>query len=118
MKAKARTARRIVQARRNAARNATRTHTLASHARLAGLDDSTASSVGGALRAKTKSCGITGETARLFRRNAAGQKLWRQPVKGAKRYSKADVATLVGAYNPRAARLVAAKEALSGYISA
>lgn len=112
MNANSRNARRIIKARRTATRDAVRSHTLNSYGRLAGLDAGTASAVGGALRAKAKTCGITGEAARLFRRNAAGQKLWRKPVAGGRRYGREDLATLVTAYNPRAARQVAAKAAL------
>lgn len=113
-----RTARQIVKARRDAARNARRSHTLASHGRLAGLDESTASAVGGALRAKTKVCGITGEAARLFRRNRAGQKLWRKPVTGARRFTSAEVAALAAAYSPIAPKYKAARQTVLAYAGA
>lgn len=118
MNAKARTARQICKTRAAEARNARRSHTLASHGRLAGLTASDASSVGGALRSKGKACGISGTAARLFRRNAAGQKLWRQPVAGARRYTRDELATLAQAYAPRAPRLVEARKALLAYAAA
>lgn len=107
-----RTARQIIKARRDAAKaHRAGLHTLASHARLAGLDDSTASGVGGALRAKTKPCGIIGRSAIIVRRTAAGV----CPVRGAKRFTVDEVAALAGAYNPRAARFVAAREQILAY---
>lgn len=118
MNAKARAARQIRKTRATEARNTRRSHTLASHGRLAGLTASDASSIGGALRAKGKVCGVTGTAARLFRRNAAGQKLWRQPVAGARRYTTAEFAILAGAYNPRAPRLVEARKTLLAYATA
>lgn len=115
MNATARTARQIIKARRNETAAAKRPHTLASHALRAGVPADHASGVAGGLRAKGKQCGITGTAARMFRRNAAGQKLWRQPVKGARRYTMTQVAALAHAYNPRAAKTVAAREALLAY---
>lgn len=114
MKAKARNARRIIQARRDATKaHAKGLHTLKSHALRAGLDDDLAGGTAGALRSKVKTTGVTGCGAYMVRKTCAGIR----PVKGARRYTKTEFAILVGAYNPRAARLVAAKEALSGYIS-
>lgn len=112
MNAKARTARQILKARRAAARQERRSHTLASHCLIKGLEKGLASSVAGALRAKGKTLKVLGTAARMFRRNAAGQKLWRRPVAGARRYTVAQFMVLVAAYNPRAPRLVAARAAL------
>lgn len=107
-----RVARQIVKARRDAAKaHRAGLHTLAAHARLAGLDASTASAVGGALRAKTTVCGVAGHRARMVRVTAHGVR----PVKGAKRYSSHDVATLAHAYSPRVPRLVAARAAMLAY---
>lgn len=111
----ARTARQTVKARREAARNARRSHTLAGHARLAGVFDNDTGGVAGALRAKAKTCGIQGEAARLFRRNQAGQKLWRNPVAGARRYTMAEVAELASAYRPRAEKYALARRQLLAY---
>ena len=111
----ARTARQIVKARRAEAAAAKRPHTLASHALRAGVKAEDASGVANALRAKGKSLGVTGCAVRMFRTNAAGQKLWRQPVKGARRYTVADVAALTTGYNPRAAKFVAARQQLLAY---
>lgn len=110
-----RNARRIVRDRQAAARNARRTHTLASHARMAGIFDNDTPGVAGALRAKGKACGITGEAARLFRRNQAGQKMWRKPVAGGRRYTKDEVATLAAAYRPRVAKYALARRQLLAY---
>ena len=111
----ARTARQIVKARRIENAAAKKPHTLASHALRAGVAAQDASGVAGALRSKGRACGITGKAARMFRRNTAGQKLWRQPVKGARRYSVAELGTLAAAYNPRAPKFVAAREQLLAY---
>lgn len=115
MNASSRTARQIVKARRTAARDAKRAHTLASHARRAGVFDNDVSGVAGALRAKAKTCGVTGTSVRMFRRNAAGQKLWRQPVKGAKRFTLDEFATVAAAYRPRAEKYAAARRQLLAY---
>lgn len=115
MNASARNARRIIKARCNAHRDAKRSHTLASHGRLAGLSEADSAGVGGALRSKAKTCGITGEAARLFRRDHQGRKLWREPVRNARRYTLAEFAELAGAYNPRAPKYVAAKAVLLAY---
>lgn len=110
-----RNARQIVKARRDAAKaHAKGLHTLASHGRLAGLAEADASGVGNAVRAKAKTLGVCGYTAVIVRRTAAGVR----PVRGAKRYSKADLVTLLAAYKPRAGKYVAAKAALSAYATA
>ena len=118
MNAKARTARQIVKSRRTATRDAHRSHTLASHARRAGVFSNDAGGVAGALRAKGKTCGITGEAARLFRRNAAGQKMWRKPVSGGRRYTLDEFAALATAYRPRAAKYALARRQMLAYVGA
>lgn len=115
MNATSRTARQIIKARRAEAVAAKRPHTLASHTLRAGVKAEDASGVAGALRAKGKTLQVTGCPVRMFRKNAAGQKLWRQPVKGAKRFTKAEFQTLAAAYKPRAAKYVAAREQLLAY---
>ena len=112
MNASARTARQIVRDRRAAARAAKKPHTLKSHCLRAGLDNETAGGVAGALRSKGKACGITGQAARMFRKNAAGQKLWKAPVKNARRFTPGEFKAIAAAYNPRAAKYVAARELL------
>lgn len=112
MNASSRTARQILKARRAESAAARKPHTLKSHCLRSGLDESIAGGVAGALRSKGKTCGITGTAARMFRRNAAGQKLWRQPVKNARRFSVDEFQSLATAYSPRAAKYVAAREAL------
>ena len=112
MNASARTARQIIRNRRAENRAAKKPHTLKSHCLRAGLDDSLAGGVAGALRSKGKACGITGTAARMFRRNAAGQKLWKQPVKNARRFTQDEFLALATAYNPRATKYVAAREQL------
>lgn len=118
MNASSRTARQIVKARRTVAKDARRSHTLASHARLAGVFDNDTSGVAGALRAKAKTCGITGEAARMFRRNKAGQKMWRQPVAGARRFTREELAVVAAAYRPRAPKYAAARMQLLAYAAA
>lgn len=114
MNANSRNARRIITARRDAAKShRVGLHTLAGHARLAGLDADTASAVGGALRGKSKACGITGETARMVRKMEAEIRF----VRNARRYSRAEVATLAAAYAPRLNRYKAAKVAVLAYAS-
>lgn len=115
MNAKARTARRIVKARRAEAAAARKPHTLASHALRAGVDEVNAGGVAGALRSKGKALGITGCPVRMFRRNAAGQKLWRQPVRGAKRFTLDEFAAIACAYSPRAPKYVAARQQMLAY---
>ena len=117
MNASARTAARLIRDRRRAHRAAKRPHTLAGHGRLAGLDASAASSVGGALRSKAKTLGVEGTPARLFRRDSLGRKVWKAPVPGARRYTLAQFAQLVTAYRPRAPRLAEAKSVLAAYAS-
>ena len=112
MNASARAARQIIRNRRAENRAAKKPHTLKSHCLRAGLADDIAGGVAGALRSKGKACGITGTAARMFRKNAAGQKLWKQPVKGARRYTTDEFQALATAYNPRAAKYVAARELL------
>ena len=110
-----RNARRIVKARRDATKaHAKGLHTLASHARRAGLDASTASAVGGALRAKGKACGVTGEMARMVRKTDQGVR-W---VRNARRYSAADVAALAESYSPRVQRFVDARRLVLAYTAA
>jgi hypothetical protein len=102
----------IIKARRAAAKDAARgLHTLASHARKAGLDETLAGSVAGALRAKRTACGIQGKKAVMVRPTAAGA----VPVKGARKYTKTEFKNLVKAYSPRAARFVEARELLLSY---
>jgi hypothetical protein len=106
MNATNRIARQIVKARRAAAKDSRKgLHTLASHARKAGLDEVTASSVAGALRSKTAVCGITGKAAVMVLQTPNGARL----VRNARRFSQADFRTLTLAYAPRAPRFVAAR---------
>ena len=118
MNATARTARQIIRTRRTENRAAKKPHTLASHARRAGVFDNDVSGVAGALRSKAKTCGITGTPARMFRRNAAGQKLWKQPVKNARRYTMDEFAQVVSAYRPRAAKYAMARTQMLAYATA
>ena len=76
------------------------------------MDDSLAGGIAGALRSKGKACGITGTAVRMFRTNTIGQKLWKRPVRNARRFTAAEFAALATAYNPRAPKLVAARELL------
>ncbi len=115
MKQSARTARQIIKTRRAEAAAAKRPHTLASHARRAGVNESDASGVAGALRSKGRTTGITGCPVRMFRRNATGQKMWKAPVKGARRYTKDEFLTLASAYRPRLDRYVTARAQLLSY---
>ena len=115
MIASSRNARRTIAARRDATKaHAKGLHTLTSHARHAGLDASTASAVGGALRAKGKACGIAGHRAVMVRKTDRGVR-W---VRNARRYSAMDVATLAAAYNPRVERLVDARRLVLAYAGA
>lgn len=110
-----RNARRIVQARRDAAKaHRQGLHTLKSHALKAGLDESTASGVGGALRAKGSVCGIVGHRAVMVRKTDRGVCF----VRNARRYSAAEVATLAQAYAPRVERLVNARRLVLAYAGA
>lgn len=112
MNAKARTARQIIKARRNeTAAHRAGLHTLTSHAIRAGVPVQDAAGIGNAIRAKAKLLGVTGRTAILVRRTAEGCR----PVKGAKRFTRTDVARLLTGYKPRAARFVEAKELLTAY---
>ncbi|QBZ73533.1 hypothetical protein SEA_MISCHIEF19_48 [Streptomyces phage Mischief19] len=109
MNANARTARRIVKARRDANKaHAKGLHTLKSHCLKAGLADDLAGSVAGALRGKAKTLGVTGCSAYMLRK-ANGEL---RPVRGAKRYDALSFAVLAAAYKPRAPRLVEARELL------
>lgn len=112
MNANARTARRVIKARRNEMKaHRAGLHTLASHAIRAGVAESDASGVAGALRSKGKSLGVCGHTALMVRKTDKGVR----PVKGAKRFTKDEFRTLAAAYNPRAAKYVAAKAQLLSY---
>lgn len=112
MNQRSRAARNIVKARRAAARDhKAGRHTLASHAIQAGLDESTASGVAGALRAKAKQIGVTGFTTFMVRRTEGVAR----PVKGGRRFTVSQFRTLVQAYKPRAARFVEARAALLSY---
>lgn len=109
MNASNRIARQIIKARRAAAKDSRQgLHTLASHARRAGLDAGLASSVAGALRGKTQVCGITGKAAVMYRQTANGARM----VKGARRFSQSEFLTLATAYKPRLPKYVAARELL------
>jgi hypothetical protein len=118
MNDRARAARQIIRDRSAEHRAARKPHTLASHARRAGVFTNDVSGVAGALRAKGKACGVTGTPARVFRRNADGQKLWRKPVKGARRYTLAEFAELTSAYRPRAEKYVMARTQMLAYAAA
>lgn len=112
MNATARTARQIIKARRAEAKaHRQGLHTLTSHAIRAGVAEADASGVAGALRSKGKLLGVCGHTALMVRKTSNGVR----PVKGAKRYSKGEFLTLATAYNPRAAKYVAAKAQLLSY---
>lgn len=115
MNAKTRRARQIIRDRRAANRAAKKPHTLKSHCLRSGLDDSLAGGIAGALRSKGKACGITGKAVRMFRKNAAGQKMWKKPVKGARRFTKDEFRNLASAYSPRVAKYVAARQVLLAY---
>lgn len=116
MNAKARTARQIVNARRAAAKAAKKgLHTLASHARKAGLDAELATSVAGALRAKAKSLGVEGVKVRMTRRAEVAGRITSVPVKNARKFTKAQFAAIVAKYAPRVAKYVAAKAVLLAY---
>ena len=107
-----RNARRIVQARRDAAKaHRQGLHTLKSHALKAGLDDSTASGVGGALRSKTRACGVTGQSARMVRKVGADVRY----VRNGRRYSHTEVAQLAQAYSPKLDRYKAARQLILAY---
>lgn len=115
MNAKSRAARQIIKARRNEAKaHRAGLHTMTSHALRAGVPAADAAGIGNAVRAKAKSLGVCGHTALMVRRTEAGIR----PVKGAKRYTKADVAMLLDGYRPRVAKYVAAKALLSTYVGA
>lgn len=112
MNATARTARQIVKARRAEAKaHSLGLHTLTSHAIRAGVAEADAAGIGNAIRAKAKTLGVCGHTAVMVRRTAEGTR----PVKGAKRYTRFDVAQLLTGYNPRAAKYVTAKAQMLAY---
>jgi hypothetical protein len=115
MNANSRNARQIIKTRRAEAAQDKRPHTLASHALRAGVVEKDAAGVAGALRSKGKKTGVTGCAVRMFRKNSAGQKMWRKPVEGARRYTKGEFLTLATAYNPRAERFVAARQLMLSY---
>ncbi|AMD42783.1 hypothetical protein SEA_XKCD426_42 [Streptomyces phage Xkcd426] len=115
MNATARTARQIVKARRAEAKaHRAGLHTVTSHALAAGVAAEDAAGIGNAIRAKAKTLGVCGHTAIMVRRTENGTR----PVKGAKRYTKADVAAMLTGYNPRAAKYVTAKAQLLAYVAA
>jgi hypothetical protein len=112
MNANARTARRVIKARRNEAKaHRQGLHTLTSHAIRAGVAEADASGVAGALRSKARTTGVCGHTALMVRKTENGVR----PVKGAKRYTKGEFLALAAAYKPRAAKYVAAKAQLLSY---
>lgn len=109
MNASSRNARRIIKARRDAVKaHAKGLHTLKSHCLAAGLADTVAASVAGALRGKAKATGVTGTPAVMVRKTDAGVCY----VRNAKRYDAAQFQKLVKAYNPRAKAYVLAREQL------
>ena len=112
MNAKARTARQIIKARRNEQKaHRAGLHTMTSHAIRAGVAAADAAGIGNAIRAKAQTVGVCGHTAIMVRKTAQGVR----PVRGAKRYARRDIALMLVAYNPRAARYKAAKDLLTAY---
>lgn len=118
MNAKSRTARQIIKSRRAEAAAAKRPHTATSHALRAGVAPEHAAGIGNAVRAKAKLFGVKGRADRVFRTNSAGQKMWRKPVKGARRYTKNELALMLTGYNPRAPKFALAKTQLMAYVNA
>ena len=115
MNATARTARQIIKARRDQAKaHRAGLHTVTSHALAAGVAAEDAAGIGNAIRSKAKKLGVCGHTAIMVRRTESGSR----PVKGAKRYSRTDVATLLAGYNPRAPKFVEAKAQMLAYVGA
>jgi hypothetical protein len=115
MNAKSAAARRIIKARRNENKaHRLGLHTTTSHALRAGVAAEDAAGIGNAVRAKAKTLGVCGHTAIMVRKTESGVRF----VKGAKRYTKADVAAMLGGYRPRLAKYVAAKDLLTEYVSA
>lgn len=110
-----RRAKSIIRQRRAANKATKASHTLRSHCLRAGLDESVAGGVAGALRSKGKAIGVTGTEARLFRRDRQGNKLWREPVRGAKRYTRDEFLAIAEAYKPVAPKYKAARETLLAY---
>ncbi len=115
MNAKARTARQMIRTRRTETAAAKRPHTMTSHALRAGVRADYAAGIGSALRTKAKQLGVDGCAVRMFRRTEGGAKLWREPVRGARRYTVADVAAVLPAYKPRAAKNAIARMLMSEY---
>jgi hypothetical protein len=117
MKQSARTARQIIKTRRAEGRAARTSHTLKSHAIRAGLEAELAGGIAGALRAKGKQpkVQILGcPVARMFRPDVTA-KHGKRVVHNGRRFTRDEFRALVCAYNPRAARLVAARETLLAY---
>lgn len=109
MNATATTARRIIKARRAASKaHKQGLHTLKSHCIKAGIEETVADAVAGALRPKAKGLGCT---SYMVRKSAAGV----VPVRGGKRYSKADVLAAAAAYRPRVATYKDARDLLLSY---
>lgn len=112
MNANATAARRIVKARRAAAKaHKAGKFTLKSHAMQAGLEATVAGSVAGALRTKRTAAGVTGTASYMVRKAECGI----VPVRGGKRYTQDEFRALVKLYKPRAAQYVAARELLLAY---
>jgi hypothetical protein len=117
MNAKARTARQICKARQTATRNERRSHTMASHAVLAGVPVEMASGVGGALRVKAKQQNTPCKRA-LVSRTVKGQVSRKGKKLVAFRYGKAAVLAALIAYKPRAAKYIEAKATMLAYVTA
>jgi len=116
MNQRSRTARQIVNARRAARKDAKAgLHTLASHARKAGLVGELATSVAGALRGKAKALGIQGKKVRMTRRAQVGSRITSVAVKGARRFTRSQFAQIVLAYAPRVTKFVEARQILLAY---
>lgn len=112
MNANARNARRITKARRDAAKaHRAGLHTLKSHCLKAGLVDTVAGSVAGALRSKGKATGVTGAPAVMVRKTDSGVCF----VRNARRYSKDEFRALAQAYSPRVKAYAMARESLLAY---
>lgn len=106
-----RKARRLIAARREAAKNP-HLHTMASHCRTAGLTPDDAAGIGNALRSKAKSLGINGRAGWTFTaRHAPGRQV------RVYRYTTAQFATVVNAYRPVAPKNKAAKQVLAHHVS-
>lgn len=115
MNASARAARQIIKSRKQAAKAAKAgLHTTTSHALKAGVSAADAAGIGNAIRAKAKTLGVKGCSAVMVRKTECGVR----PVKGAKRFTRSELAVLLGGYNPRAPKFVAAKAQLLAYVGA